>query len=213
MPTTTWTPLDSPLLALPGEIRNAIYHLLLVLDNTPATSPGQRAIQSKTSSTLAPALLSTCRQIHAEATPILYTLNTFTAHPSLLSSFPHLIHPSRPIGNASVTKRIVRWTITVRLDVDPRFSEEAATAAFTGAEVLTIRATEPAWRSAGNAALMLFQGVRGVGKARVEGSVDREFAEWLEERMMRKVELRQGQEEEEVAPPGMVRKMVWVQAR
>ena len=101
----------------------------------------------------------------------------------------------------------------MRLDVDPRFSEEAATAAFTGAEVLTIRATEPAWRSAGNAALMLFQGVRGVGKARVEGSVDREFAEWLEERMMRKVELRQGQEEEEVAPTGMVRKMVWVQAR
>jgi len=101
----------------------------------------------------------------------------------------------------------------VRLDVDARFSEEAATAAFTGSDELTIRATEPAWRSAGNAALMLFQGVRGVGMARVDGSVDREFAEWLEERMMRKVGTGEEMEEEEVAPPGVLRKVVWVQAR
>ena len=32
METTTWTPLDSPFLSLPGEIRNVIYHHLHVLD-------------------------------------------------------------------------------------------------------------------------------------------------------------------------------------
>ena len=205
--------MSSPFLALPGEIRNAIYHLLLVLDEETRVSASRRSAHGKSSSGLAPALLSTCRQVYTEATPFLYALNTFTAHPTLLSSFPHLLHPSRPISNASVTKRIVRWNITVRLDVDQRFSEEDATAAFTGAEELTIRATEPAWRSAGNAALMLFQGVRGVGKARVEGSVDREFAEGLEERMMRKFRPGEGMEEEEVAPPGMLKKINWVQAR
>lgn len=39
------------------------------------------------------------------------------------------------------------------------------------------------FRGAGNAVLMLFSGIRGVKKARVVGSVQREFAEWLEESM------------------------------
>jgi len=101
----------------------------------------------------------------------------------------------------------------VRLDVDARFTEQDATAAFSGAEELTIVATEPAWRSAGNAALMLFQGIRGVGRAKVSGSVDRVFAEWLEGRMMSELGSEKGGEEEEIMPPGMLRKMVWVQAR
>lgn len=39
---------------------------------------------------------------------------------------------------------------------------------------------QAAWRGAGTGVLMLFKGVRGVGKVHVHGSVDEEFARWLE---------------------------------
>jgi len=39
------------------------------------------------------------------------------------------------------------------------------------------------------------------------------FAEWLEGRMMSELGSEKGGEEEEIMPPGMLRKMVWVQAR
>lgn len=57
------------------------------------------------------------------------------------------------------------------------------TKAFTGCEELEVEAKEAMFRGAGNANLMLFAGVRGVKKAQVVGSVEKEFAEWLEESM------------------------------
>jgi len=163
-------------LHLPGEIRNQIYHLVLI---HPSYPPAQ------STHNLVPNILSTCRQITHEATPILYSLNTFTAHPSLLTSMPYLHSPTRPLYTPGLHTRIRRWRIQVRLDCDARFTEEDVTKAFTGCEELEIEAKEAMFRGAGNAVLMLFAGVRAVKSARVIGSVDREFAEWLEESMER----------------------------
>lgn len=84
-------------------------------------------------------------------------------------------------------KRIRRWYIKVRLDTDPRFKEESVTEAFSGCEELEVEATEAMFRSAGVGVLMLFKGVRGVGKAKVGGSVTDSFAKWLENSMTSKV--------------------------
>jgi len=161
-------------LHLPGEIRNHIYHLVLIHPSCPPR---------RSTHNLVPNLLSTCRQITQEATPILYSLNTFTAHPSLLTSMPYLHSPTRPLYTPGLHTRIRRWRIQIRLDCDARFTEEDVTKAFTGCEELEIEAKEAMFRGAGNAVLMLFAGVRAVKSARVIGSVDREFAEWLEESM------------------------------
>ena len=73
----------------------------------------------------------------------------------------------------------------MRLDVDPRFTEEQATEAFTGANELTVDCTEAMFRSAGCGVVMLFRGVRGVGRARVKGGgVDEGVRAWLEDVMM-----------------------------
>jgi len=81
-------------------------------------------------------------------------------------------------------KRITRWYVNVRLDCDARFSEEAVTKAFSGCEELEVEASESMFRSGGNGCLLLFRNVRGVGKAKVSGSVVRAFASWLEQSMM-----------------------------
>lgn len=57
------------------------------------------------------------------------------------------------------------------------------TDAFTGAEELEVEAMEASWRASGRRVLMLFRGVRGVGKVKVTGSVDDEFAKWLVDSM------------------------------
>jgi len=55
---------------------------------------------------------------------------------------------------------------------------------FNGVERLEIEAGEAMFRSAGVGVLMLFQGVRGVGRVVVGGSVGNGFARWLEGCMM-----------------------------
>jgi hypothetical protein len=176
------------LLLLPGEIRNAIYELLLTSPLLPSL---RKAISMNHFSSyvlpalpLTPTLLSTCRQIHAEASPFLYTRNTFTASPTLLTDMPYLVHPSRPIWCPNVNKSIKRWFVNIRIDCDPRFTEDQVTKAFSGVEELEVEATQAMFRASGNGVLLLFKNVRGVSRAVVQGSVDREFAEYLENCMM-----------------------------
>jgi hypothetical protein len=119
---------------------------------------------------------------------------------------PYLINPARPIYCKGVTQRIRRWCITVRLDIDARFTEEDVTKAFLGAEELEVEAKEAMYRSAGNGVLLLFKGVRGVKEVRVSGSVENEFREWLEGEMRRPAG-----EEGSVVPEGWRERRVWVQ--
>lgn len=80
--TTSKPNLDWTIFTLPLEIRLLIYHFALTsplpisLFTSPSTSP----------KTLVPALLLTCKRLHAEASHLLYTTNTFvidTKWPSL----------------------------------------------------------------------------------------------------------------------------------
>lgn len=177
-------------LSLPAEIRNEIYHLLL---SSPLIPTMRKLLTSNQCSAyvltlpLHTTLLSTCKQIYTEASPILYSCNTFSASPTLLTSLPYLINPARPICCPGIANRIKRWYIKLRIDCDARFSESDVSAAFAGAEELEVEAVQAAWRGAGTTVLMLFQGVRGVGSVRVHGSVDDDFARWLERSMMSSV--------------------------
>ena len=60
---------QSPLLRLPAELRNEIYHLV-------PTDP--KNVQISTSGYTRPALLNTCKSIRYEALHLFYTSNTFT---------------------------------------------------------------------------------------------------------------------------------------
>lgn len=94
------------------------------------------------------------------------------------------MNPTRPICNPNAVKRIKRWHVRVRIDCDARFNEADVTAAFTGAEELEVEAAQAMFRAAGSGVLRLFRGVRGVGVAKVGGSVEDDFARWLEGSMM-----------------------------
>jgi len=178
----------SRLTLLPAEIRNQIYRLLLISPLLPRYRHSTTLVHCSSSplptSTLSPALLLVCRQINSEATPILYGENTFAAHPSLLTKMPYLVDPARRICSARVLSMIGRWHVHVRLDCDARWTAEQVQEWFDGVESLEIEAGEAMFRSAGVGVLMLFQGVRGVGRAVVRGSVGNGFARWLEGCMM-----------------------------
>lgn len=69
-------PSSFPLLALPGEIRNLIYAFCLTpTSGSPVIRPYSDRRRSAAGG-VTPALLATSRQVHAEATPILYGANT-----------------------------------------------------------------------------------------------------------------------------------------
>ncbi|KAF2138867.1 uncharacterized protein K452DRAFT_194578, partial [Aplosporella prunicola CBS 121167] len=180
----------SPFLRLPAELRNEIYSLLLTSPTIPALQ--RKAARCTTYSAaralpradIHPAILQTCRQIHAEATPMLYGRNTFAAHPSLLSGLPNLVQPSRPVTAPSVANLIRNWRLAVRLDTDARFSAKDAARAFSGAESLDIEAWQAQFEAADYSVLRLFEEVRGVRRVRVHGSVEPRFARWLELVMM-----------------------------
>ena len=97
---------------------------------------------------------------------------------------------------ASALARISRWTLTLRLDTDPRFSALAAKEAFSGAEFFELRVWQSMFDGCGAGVLRLFMGVRGVKCARVRGSVEEGLARWLEGRMMRPL-VGEAEEEEE----------------
>ncbi|KAI3325044.1 hypothetical protein HD806DRAFT_463951 [Xylariaceae sp. AK1471] len=175
------------LLKLPLEIRLEIYeHLLTVPSNriassssppTPQTSPGP----------LHPNILRTCRQLHAESILILYRSNTFLAHTSLLTTFPSFfspIHPRKtyaPIRNSSLAALVTRFRVRIRLDAEPRFTQDEVAAQFSGKSEVVVEAWQAEWRGAGPDVLRLFEGVRGVRVAKVTGSTSgfEEYARWL----------------------------------
>lgn len=172
-------------LDLPLELREQIYtHLLTLAPSHP---------------TLQPAILTACRQTHAEALPILYGHNTFQCHPSLLASFPRLYDPSAawanplaPLKPASYPQlsestspglRLARrWYLKARLDCGPFWGAEEVEGAFTGAEELTVEVWQTMFRECGNEVLRIFEGVRGVRRVRVWGSTTgmEGYVRWLE---------------------------------
>ncbi|KAK7519306.1 uncharacterized protein IWZ02DRAFT_433845 [Phyllosticta citriasiana] len=181
----------SPFLRLPGELRNQIYEHLLTSPSLPSLQQKARNCHTATACSklpradIHPAILSTCRQIHAEATPILYARNTFAAHPSLLAKMPHLVRPSRPVLANSVINQIRHWRVAVRLDTDALYSAADVAASFSGADSLELDVWQAAFSDACDyAALRLFEDVRGVGRVKINGAVEPRFAHWLELVMM-----------------------------
>ncbi|EME86716.1 uncharacterized protein MYCFIDRAFT_151750 [Pseudocercospora fijiensis CIRAD86] len=172
----------SLLLNLPSELRNQIYEELLILKNH----------ENQRNPRIHANILPTCHKIHAEATPILYTCNTFLAHPTLLAALPRFLLDRLtltplplPITHARVAKLIKRFFLHVRLDTDPRFSKTQATESFSGVEELEIEVFQSSYGTCDFGVLRLFEGIRGVGRARVQGSVgDGGYARWLERSMM-----------------------------
>jgi hypothetical protein len=119
-------------LDLPPEIRLEIYQYLLVVPNVPRSRlPASRCSVSVP-------ILSANRQIHAEASRVLYSYNKFFAHPSLLTAFPRLRTWLPPVREARVYPRIRRFHLRLRLDCDPQFEKEAAARAFSGLDELTV---------------------------------------------------------------------------
>ncbi|KAI0911162.1 hypothetical protein F4823DRAFT_319558 [Ustulina deusta] len=196
------------LLNLPLEIRLEIYTHLLT---TPAPFPTHSPLPPPPSSTpssssppapffapqtapipLHPSILRACRQLHAECTPVLYRSNTFLAHTSLLTVFPSFFSPSHPrkayapVRSPSLASLVTRFRVRVRLDAEPQFARDQATAQFSGKSELVIEAWQAEWRGAGPDVLRLFEGIRGVRAARVTGSTSgfEDYARWLERAMM-----------------------------
>ncbi|KAF8849469.1 hypothetical protein BDZ45DRAFT_718236 [Acephala macrosclerotiorum] len=159
----------------PGEIRNQIYSLLLIV---PAIST-PRLLRDPP---IHPQILSTCRRIYEEARQILYGRNTFLAHPDLLSSLPRLRLYYDTISSPSLISLIRRYHIRVRLDRDPNFSAQKATDAFSGVDELTLEVFQAQFRGSDYKVLRLFEGIRGVKKARIYGSTTMfpEYSQWLE---------------------------------
>ncbi|KAK4504720.1 hypothetical protein PRZ48_002682 [Zasmidium cellare] len=194
MSTMTTQP-QSLLMSLPAEIRIAIWELLLL---RPVNIPKTLTQTTTTTHDLPTAsLLRVSKQLHAETLPILYGENTFLAHPTLLTTLPsflltkptsHRPQTLPPITTPRLLPHIRRFYIHVRLDTDPRFSKLQATESFTGVERLEVEVFQAMYGSCDFEVLRLFEGVRGVGRAVVWGSVgDGRYAEWLAGSMMRGV--------------------------
>ncbi|RDW88565.1 hypothetical protein BP6252_00597 [Coleophoma cylindrospora] len=167
-------------LDLPGEIRNHVYKLLLLVPS-PSTP---RILGSDPS--LHIQILAVCRQIHEEAAEMLYGSNTFLAHPSLLSGLPRLRLYYGVISSPRSISLIQRYHIRVRLDCDPNFSANKASDCFSGKEELTIEVFQAQFGSSDHKVLELFEGIRGIKKARIYGSVIAfpRYRQWLEDAMM-----------------------------
>jgi hypothetical protein len=182
---------SSTFLTLPAELRNTIYALLLT---APTHVRQSRRIATRGLCSdyvlppldLCPALLQTCRQIHGEGSSILYGANQFASHPSLLTALPYLMSPRQPITEGPGRWKIKRWYIYLRLDVDARFTPAQLEQAFSGAEELEIEYFQPAYGYGDNGTLKLFEGIRGVGLAKVIGGsgCDAEYARSLEAMLM-----------------------------
>ncbi|MCJ1380042.1 hypothetical protein MMC17_003145 [Xylographa soralifera] len=163
-----------PFLSLPGELRNAIYALLLTPTLSTPSHPSHHPQHH-----LTPSLLRVSHLLHTESAPFLYA-HSFRAHSSLLTSFPHFADPARPLTSRFYISLIRKWRISVRLDTDPNWSKRQVTDAFTGVEELRVDVWEASFGAAGVRVLEGFWGVRGVGKARVRGCVERGMGSWLE---------------------------------
>jgi hypothetical protein len=170
-------------LDLPGEIRNQIYLQLLVL---PAISLPRKLGDGP----IYPQILKTCHKVYEEAKQILYGRNTFLAHHNLLIDLPRLRLYYDAITSPTLITLIKRYHIRIRLDNDPNFISAKATEAFTSVEEFTIEVFQAQYGGSDYRTLKLFEGIRGVKKARVYGSTTAfpEYVEWLQNSMMAPVE-------------------------
>ncbi|KAF7872035.1 uncharacterized protein EAF02_009140 [Botrytis sinoallii] len=167
-------------LDLPGEIRNHIYQLLLII---PSISIPRRLGSDPH---IYPQILSVCRRVHDEAEQILYGSNVFIAHPNLLTGLPRLRWKYDTISSSRLISNIKKYYIIVRLDCDPNFSAKKAEEAFSEVDELTIRVEQSTFRGSDYKVLRLFEGVRGVKRVRIYGSVTGfpAYVEWLQGVMM-----------------------------
>lgn len=179
---------ESPFFRLPAELRNQIYNELLCSETPKLKDLARNSTATSSPKPVYPAILSTCRMIHEEATDILYSTHVFHAHPSLLTSLPHLQSAAKPVVCPSAVSKIKRWQFSIRLDTDPRFTMNQAKEAFSGAEYLEIRVWQSMFHGCDSSVLQLFMGIRGVEVAKVGGSVEPALAKWLEKRMMMPIE-------------------------
>ncbi|KAM0813638.1 hypothetical protein AB5N19_13636 [Seiridium cardinale] len=170
-------------LTLPVELRWEIYtYLLRLLD--PINVSGH---SHPTDPKVYPHIISACRQTYFEAHPMLYRLNIFMAHQSLLTSFPRLRQNYSPVSSSEMASIIRRFKLRVRLDAAPGFTREEATQAFSGLEQVEIEVWQAEYRCAGREVLELFEDIRGVRKAKVSGSTSgfECYAKWLQSGMMK----------------------------
>lgn len=168
-------------LDLPGEIRNEIYCLLLLLPDTT-----NKDVLFSNSLFVYPRILSVCKLIHEESKQILYGQNLFHAHAEYLTGLPRLRINYDTVKSTSMISLIRRYRIRVRLDCDPNFSAEQAEKSFTGIDELILVAFQAQFGGSDFSVLRLFEGVRGVKRATVSGSVNAfpEYAKWLQARTM-----------------------------
>ncbi|MCJ1326510.1 hypothetical protein MMC10_003174 [Thelotrema lepadinum] len=194
-----------PFLKLPPELRNEIYGLLLT--NTtpikPCTHRRYASDSQKTQTSISASILRVCRQSHYEAMPLLYSLNRFQAHPSLLSGLPFLADPYRPVTSSACSSFIKKYYIAVRLDNDPTWTSEDVARAFSGMDEVELEGWQTSFGECDNSNLMAFSSVRGVDKAKVHGSnLSHTFTRWLEATM-------ESPEEEECIPWQIADWNVW----
>ncbi|KAI1847198.1 hypothetical protein JX265_011873 [Neoarthrinium moseri] len=177
------------LLGLPLELRMEIYTYLLTFQEPakPSSPDSGSRTPERRPAPLHPQILRVCAQTYAEAHALLYRLNTFQAHPSLLASFPRLRAWHDPVAAAAMVPLIRRFRVRVRLDIDAPFTREEATRAFSGMELVEIEVWQAVYRGAGREVLSRFEDVRGVRTAKVTGSLSgfEEYAGWLEQEMMK----------------------------
>ncbi|EOO02948.1 hypothetical protein UCRPA7_1545 [Phaeoacremonium minimum UCRPA7] len=174
------------LLDLPVEIRLEIYSYLLVTQDYDKLRP----VPGGPRLSLGTPLLRTCKQINAEATPVLYGSNLLLADMRRLTKQARLRLRSRPFSDPKMLAMVRRWWLTVPLDVEEPFYEpEDAGAAFANVDELVLEfmssfaGNGAAWR---RAALRPFEAVRGVKTVRIVGCpAELEvYADWLKRSMM-----------------------------
>jgi hypothetical protein len=168
--------METGFLDLPGEIRNHVYTQLLVIPRLPFSR-----LLSRVEHRISPRILRVCRAINQEATQILYGLNIFLVNNKFVSSQPRLRLYYNPVRNTNIVSLIRRYHIRVRLDTDALFSAEQLTETFSGLDELTIDIFQARFGSSDNKVLKLFEGIRGVKKARIIGNLTyvQEYANWL----------------------------------
>ena len=189
-------------LELPPEIRNQIYKLLLTFTSSRShTCELCLGESSRNPLNLHPVVLRLSRSIFREASAVLYGCNHFRVLPW---RYPPVFadHPSRVIKCSFHISQIRSFHSCIRLDVyrcsDPGFLE----AMFSGSEGLDLEVCHAcqgccfeyctgtcedgacqANCKCDYAKLKVYEGIRGVKRAVVHGTVPRKYAAWLERNM------------------------------
>ncbi|KAK3299154.1 uncharacterized protein B0H64DRAFT_454843 [Chaetomium fimeti] len=162
-------------LTLPVELRLEIYTHLLVLPPPPpretlqatyrcsyAASPlSSSPTKTNPKPTLHPEILRVNSQVYHEALPVLYSQNTFSAHPVRLTAQPRLYHPyctpcrpiatllgtnfapttipnqKAPLSTTNPNTHLIRkWHLRLRLDATPATNPAAASEPSTNNNII-----------------------------------------------------------------------------